>query len=285
MKNKKGITWVYLTAIIISIVTLMLIAFYINSITNSWNYESSIQECSFLMKNSHDNKGFFGNNLNRIELTFSRTVSEVCSAKDIEVNSRSISRASNLINDCHVKFGSGTDFLGNGVRGESVCIYCGRIKVREDIDDFSTKLIENLNKSHPKLNSKETQIINLNDAFLFNQTSYLNIFLRSVSKNDELAVFYTISRPDVSSTATSWGGATQEVVAEYTNILLRWGANQVSIVGNVYNKFTGSRIPSMGGVVLTKMPDEIKGFSTTQDVIIPLNHGSCQNVIIPKKIY
>ena len=80
---------------------------------------------------------------------------------------KTIDNAAELIQDCWQKTASGKDIFGANVKNQKICLYCGKITAKGDIQNFRGKLNTELQKTkYSKLFSSETEIKNFNTIFI-----------------------------------------------------------------------------------------------------------------------
>lgn len=200
-KNKKAFSQYFIVSLIIVIITLILLLFYINSNINNFRYRQSLNECNIFFNNIKGKPLYFGNKLDEIQISLINSISKLCPSKTIKVSENKIKDAAKLIDDCAYKTGVGVNFLGSNLRGESICIYCGKIITENEILDFKKKLSNELKKEQyihifDKNDKNSRSTINLNEVFLGENGAIPS----KISKDMSASVFYYIEAPKFPST-------------------------------------------------------------------------------------
>lgn len=276
LRSKKAISTQIIVGIVLALFTLIILAFIINPVIKNASYESSIAECSFLLKSVKGKPTFFNNSLDSTTNLLLQTIAETCHAKEVKISENNILPATSLVEDCWIKSGQGTDFLGANVEDKGVCIYCGSIYAKDEVSNFDELFKKEINKKKYDYLFESSEVLNLNKAFLKENT----IISDFSSKDNSISVFYYIYKPQ----------HPKENILDtdyYSNII----STKISkFVGNWGSGFSilnyeasSSNINSVGAVVLTsnvKISGEAEDY---KDDITKLTE-TC-SFAIPKKIY
>ncbi|MCA9459464.1 MAG: hypothetical protein KC589_02980 [Nanoarchaeota archaeon] len=275
-KNKKAITAKIIVGLIIALFSLIILAFILTPMIKNANYDSSIAECRFFLQNVKGKPIFFNNSLDSPNNLLLEIMAETCHAKDVKISENNILPATTLVEDCWAKSGKGIDFLGANVEEGGICIYCGSIYSKDEISNFDELFQKEIKKSKYDYLFESSEIINLNKAFLKE-----NSINPDFSSNDNsISVFYYIYKPKQSQDGTF-------DIGYYSNII----STKISkIVGNWDGAFSlinyeasSSNINSVGGIILTSNVKISSEDETYKDDINKVAE-SC-SFVIPKKIY
>lgn len=171
IKNKKALVWSNIITIILSIITLTMIILWVSSFIQDSTYNTSIIECNTLINNVNGELSFF-DNFSTPNLKLFNSIATFCPSKNVKISKNNLEPATDLVNDCWKKMGSGKDFLGANTEGKNVCVFCGFIKSNQDVTDFNSKFVEEIKKGK-----------NLN---LFDNTSSSNLNLDILTREENL---------------------------------------------------------------------------------------------------
>lgn len=198
--SKQGIAYMKLVTLIIGVVFLIIMIFYIRGNIEAVQYEESLIECNQFFKAINGKPLYFSEKYDQFTPKLTDTISRLCDSKEIEVSSKNVKPALDLMQDCWFKTGSGTDFLPLIATDMKLCFYCGKIKAKGDIKDFKSKINEELKKNkYSSLTSKDSEIINLNFA------TFEHSIPETFEDDRELTLFYYIYKPPVELNGTLKG--------------------------------------------------------------------------------
>lgn len=257
-KNKKASTMLLIVAIMISTITLIILFFYINSQIESYRYSESILACNMLFKNIDGKPVYFGAKLDTISVNLIDEIAKQCPSKKVEIESKSINKAAQLIQDCYTKTGTGEDLFGAHVKDQKICLYCGEIKATEDITDFRSKLNSELKKpKYVTFFSKESEIENFNE---FN----MQIIPQNIKMGESTSVFYYLYRTDIPKNADFKTFIKDSYLTSISKFVSETG--QISTTLNFYA--SSNVLKTYGGVILTKTTEnknetDFKQFTNT----------------------
>lgn len=270
IKNKKALSVNMIVGIILSIITLILLLFFINTQMKSAQYSQSLIACNLLFTNIDGKPTYFGAGLDKINSKLVDEIAKQCPSKKIVINDKSIDNAAELISDCWKKTGSGEDMFGAQVKNQKICVYCGKIIAETEIKDFRTKLNKELQKTkYASLYSKDAQIENFNE---FN----LQLIPNTLQSGKSTTVFYYVYRTDIPKKidVSTW------IRDDYLSTVSKFTGETGSIFTIANFAISNNVLKTYGGVILTKEienknKEDFKQFSNTissEDctVIIPL---------------
>lgn len=267
-KNKKTLTMTFVIAIIISLVTLIVLFSFISSEFKDYEYSESILNCNLFFSNINGKPVYFTGSLNETTLKLTSEIARQCPSKDIIINDKQISKAAELIQDCWKKAASGKDIFGSNVKNQKICLYCGKITAKSDINDFRGKLNKELQKSkYSSLYSTETEIQNFNN-------NTLQLVPQNIEEGKSTILFYYMYRTDIPKNLDFSNFVRDEYISPISKM-----------TGNVGSAFTignfmmsNNVLKTYGNVILSKQienknQDDFKKFTNTIDtdctIIVP----------------
>jgi hypothetical protein len=276
-KSKKGMSMEFIIILILSIVTLIILTFYLYDSINDGRYISSIVGCQTFFKQIEGKRAFFDNSLNHPNQKLYDTIAKLCPSRTIDIKKGEIRKVTNLIQDCWEKTGSGVDFYGATTKGVGICLYCGSIEVQDEISNFNELVSKDLEKLEDKtLFDQSVEVVNLNKESL-------KLIPQSVSNKQNVHVFYYSYRPEFPPIDESTGffEITENYIdTEILDPLSEFIGGFGSIASLGIFAVTDSSVETYAGIVLDKEfdnsrkdVDEIKSVIATR---------GC-NVIIPEK--
>jgi len=271
-KNKLALSTNMIIGIIITIVTLVLLLFFITAQMKQAQYSQSILGCNLLFSNIDGKPTYFTGGLNTTSNKLIDEIAKQCPSKKITVNDKSISKAAELINDCWRKTASGEDIFGANVKNQKICLYCGEITAEKDITDFRSKLTTELKKEkYTSIYSKETEIENFNE---FN----LQLIPSTLESGKSTTVFYYVYRTDIPKNTDSFSTFVRD---EYVTSISKFVGSSSSIFTTANFALSKNVLKTYGGVILTKeienkKEEDFKQFTNT------ISKDDC-TIIIPIK--
>lgn len=272
-KNKKALSMMMIIALMISSITLVILFLYINSQVENYRYSESIIACSFLFKNIDGKPTYFGSGLDTISPKLIDEIAKQCSSKKIEITSKSINSAAELISNCYAKTGSGEDIFGANVKNQKVCLYCGEIKAKEDIINFRTKLNTELKKpKYSSIYSKESEIENYNE---FN----MQLVPKDLKTGESTTVFYYVYRTDIAKNADFKTFAKDMYLSSLSKLV-----GDIGPISTTLNFYASENVlKTYGGIILTKTIEN-KDETDLKQFTNSISKEDC-TVIIPIKNY
>ncbi len=185
-KNKKALSMTFVVTLIISIVFLLIFYSYQSGILKTAQYESKILECETFMNGVEGKALFFSNDLSKPTFTLLNSISQICPLKTEEISKNSLDSASELVQNCYREGGSGVDIMGANSNGNNICIFCGFLESKEEIENVNEKLVEEFKDEKNKKLFEDKETSNLNKYFLNEEQNIPN----SISQNNPIAVIY-----------------------------------------------------------------------------------------------
>ena len=265
INNKKAMTVMNITLLIISIFTMLILMYIGNGMIKDSNYKNSLVECSYFFNNIKGQKVFF-DNLESSNNNLINSLSNICPSKTQIIDEKKINLASDLISDCYLKSGKGTDILPSKMGDDGICLYCGNIKTGNSIENFNQKLSTQLNnKKYISLFEKNSDTINFNSVTL-NETNLPS----KINLDEGASVFYYIFKPQTSTTdkIQSWFST------QFTNF---------NFYDKIENSLISSDVKTYSGVLVTTQKEYQGGELLNLDRN-SLSQKSC-TIIVPKKNY
>lgn len=263
-----------IVVLIVSLISLVLLLVFIGGYMKDAKYEASVVGCSTFFSGVDGKPAFFNSSLDDFNERFIDGAASVCMSKDVVVTSGNIKPAVSLVEDCWKKGGYGEDFMGANVRDKGVCLYCGRIKSKDDIGNFKELFGKEFeNSKYDYLRSNDTGVVNLNGYFL---SSVPN----EVSKDRSITVFYYVYKPEYPKEEDINFGT---FLADTVGVAISKSFGSLGSGASVANYILSpSIVDSYGGVVLTSQvnydEDDFESVRNSIDL------RGCQ-VIVPKENY
>lgn len=285
LNNSKAITTFVLVIIITSVITLLIIFLYSSTLIGESKYESSLMQCSILFNQINGKPNFFGNELNEPSEEFKTMLSKTCSSKEYKITKNSVVNAGQLVQDCWAKTGKGVDFFGANTNDLSICVYCGKVKTNDNINDFNTQFTNEINKEKYTSLFEETEMINSNENFLKNPSNLPT----SIDRDNSIGVFYFAYRPKIECLGND--GLSFEACKEQLQITFS------KFIGSFGNWFTtGAYLTSSGeeayrptaGILLGKIEENKENKFVENRVPISSDNSKsleCDLLIVPDENY
>ncbi len=271
-KNKTGMSINMIIGIIFTVITLVLLLFFITAQMKQAQYSQSIIGCNLLFSNIDGKPTYFSGSLNTTNNKLIDEIAKQCPSKKITINDKSINKAAELISDCWRKTATGEDIFGANVKNQKICLYCGEITAENEILDFRAKVNTELKKEkYSNIYSKETGIENFNE---FN----LQLIPNNLESGKSTTVFYYVYRTDIPKNPGSFSTFVRD---EYVSSISKFIGSQSSIFTTANFVFSENVLKTYGGIILTKeienkKEEDFKQFTNT------INKDDC-TVIIPLK--
>jgi hypothetical protein len=221
-KNKKGLSWIIVVLLIVSLTAFIVIFLYSTNIIGQSTYESDILKCSILFSQIQGKPKFFSNELDEPTLEFERLTSNSCPSKDIKITENSAKNSAELVQDCWAKTGKGVDFFGANTNDLSICVYCGRIQSKDNIEDFNSKFNEIIIDEKYQSLFEETEIINSNENFIKNPSNIPS----KVNQDTSIGVFYFAYKPKIeclSDEGFSFTGCKEKLQISFSKFVGNFG--------------------------------------------------------------
>jgi hypothetical protein len=280
LSSKKGMEIGVITEIALLVIIFAILLFVILSTLNGDSrYASSIPECALLFSKATGSSAFFGPSLDKVQPSFITTVSEFCPSKTVTVSARNVDPASELIKDCWQKVGNGEfDPMGKLMRGESLCIYCGSIKVSGGFSEIQSLLTK-------ELQAKKYASLFTNNGGVVSVNSEVTNVRNPASKS--MGVFYFAYRYqiDPKSVDSNWDATKEAAVIYILDPAKKTVFSQLS--GPAKYLATQAINPSgqtYAGIQLIDLGSSTS-FDTTQVKNIIAGEQVCSTVIVPDKDY
>lgn len=246
-KNSKGITWPILIGIILAIIVFIIIVFFTNASAKESEYQTSILTCQKFIKSIEGKPAYFTDKYNEFTKTLIDSIAKICPYKNTQISSKNIDPALTLIKDCYAKTAKGYDFLPNSATNMSLCIYCGRIQIKDDIDNLKEQFDHKLQEDKYKdLLNSDSQAINLNPV-LFDSIP------QNIDSSEDITLFYYITNPplrDENTDTTTW--LANNIGRPLSNII--GSTSNIGSKINYYylnNKFVGKIVETYSGIIIT----------------------------------
>lgn len=190
--KKGGLEWDNLLPVLIGVIFLIIMFFAIKNYISD-DYNSSVFECNFFMKNLDGSPNYFGSGLDEVGYRFTSALADLCPSKEVEVEDDNLEELAKVVNGCYSQMGGGVDYYGANVENRSVCFQCGLMRVTGDVDEFNSKFYEVLSDGkYEKLWSEDTELINLNMVSLDEKN-----LPSSLTEDDLYLVLYYSRKPDL----------------------------------------------------------------------------------------
>lgn len=255
--------------LILAIITILLIISTVNIYFQSSEYAQSNLACNLFFKNIEGKSAYWGPNTDTLQIKLINGIENLCSSKEVNIDEKSISDAAQIVKDCWFKTAEGVDIFGNNVRGQGICVYCGRIIVGEDIENFNELFENELKKERYKnLFSRNTDAINMNARFM-------KLVPEMLEKGDNLDVFYYTYQPEYADDPGVWTFFQDDFLKDQIKYL-----NSNSDLASFVSQYiTPDLVTPFSSVVLTSSInsdmeelDEFEVSPETCKFIIPLEH-------------
>lgn len=245
INTKKALQMSSLVKLLIGIISMLVLFYIIYSLfIDDFLYDTSIAECNFLLSQVEGKPAFFENSLNSTSKTFLTAIANTCPAKEVEINKKNIKPATELIKKCWYESGGGVDFLPANFQNEGICIYCGSIYAKDEINNFNDLLQEEIKKEEYEYLFKDNyEIRNLNKEFL--KERKLNEQINS--KDKSISVFYYIYKPQIPEDADTLTHLRDNVGTKLSETFGDFGGG--FSLANYY--ISSSPTDSFGGVILS----------------------------------
>lgn len=236
-KNKKALSNIILISLIISIIGMLVILISFNQYFNFIKEESSKKECSILFSQIKGKPTFYNQENFKPNIKLINLISKKCPYDDKkQTNKNNLKNIQNVITNCYEKTNFGSDILNSQSYGTSICLFCGRILIENQINNFDEKLSKQI-KQNKKLFKNSTQIINLNSKYLDSK-----ILKKNIEKNSYISVFYHIEKEELNSSIFL---KTKSKLINYFS-----KKSQTFQLGNYYLNRITKKLESFGGIFL-----------------------------------
>jgi hypothetical protein len=166
------------------------------------------------------------------------------------VNDKTVDEVADLIEDCWRKSGAGADIMPSGAHDMNLCVVCGSVEAKGEIENFREKVLKELNKSEFVFDS-DTQTTNLNEALF--KSNYLP---DTLEKGDKMSVFYYIEKPYISPDDIDAGVYVRDVLGRNIRNIVG-GSSTGAILNSLFlnDVLVGKFVDTYSGVLITKRDD------------------------------
>jgi hypothetical protein len=220
IKNK-SITNSSIILLIVGLIFLIIASSFIQNIINGGQYYNDINLCKDFFSKINGNSIYFKkeNGKYKPNEKLINIIETICPSKKIEINSNNdLKRVSELILNCHYEFNKGEDIFRGKFEETSICVYCGKINIKNNLNLNSPgeTIIKNLkeNDKYYDLITSQTSI-NLNENFISND-NYLNHIFK---ESNNLFLFYQIKSKKLDPQENIIKKTINEINSEYSEYL------------------------------------------------------------------
>jgi hypothetical protein len=167
MKNKKALTVNIVIFLILSIITFVILTYYIINVLQESNYNSDLADCNLFYKNLNGQNIYFSDEITNYNLIL--MTSNLCPAKVTDVSS--LKDIDSLYKNCMKEFNFGKNILGDKDLDQNICIYCGSLNFKKKrtsnfFDDYNSFLNKEKDTDRNSIFLENGKSYNLNSYFL-----------------------------------------------------------------------------------------------------------------------
>lgn len=184
--------------ITLGILTLLILIFFTTSTIKNSTYSISLTQCNIFFEKIEGQPVYFSNKLNSATNVLFDQISNTCASKDFQITKDNILPAIDLVEDCWTKTGKSIDILPSLILDEGVCVYCGSIYSKKEINSFDKLFIKEFQKNKEllsKITSNKTETLNMNKLGLLDSEN----LPKTLNEDTTIDVIYYIYNPGIVS--------------------------------------------------------------------------------------